>query len=169
VHDADPMSSGIGTSVSDAIEPARAMANRQGSWSRFFGPPGVLFYLATTIAIIVALDANSRASFEMLLLALPLWLLLAATWFLRFLGAAWTERLRLPWRHWLRWLVIPAAMGLVFVLTRYDVPFDVRLTAAGSDSIRYRTSNGSQTGCGSSSTIPASARSVSPTRPPASR
>ncbi len=117
-------------SVSDTAKPPRAISNRDGTRSRFFGPPGVPFYLATAIAIIVALDANSRASFEMLLLALPIWLLLAATWFLRFLGAAWTERLRLPWRHWLRWLVIPAALGLVFVLTRYDVPFDVRLAAS---------------------------------------
>lgn len=98
--------------------------------NRLLGPPGVLFYIATAFAIVVALDANSRASFWMLLVAFPVWVLMAAIWFLRFVGAAWTERLRFSRRHWARWLIVPVVMGLVFALTRYDVPFDVRLAAS---------------------------------------
>jgi hypothetical protein len=97
---------------------------------RLEGPPGVLFYLATVIAIVVALDANSRASLWMLFLAIPFWVGLAATWCLRFVAAAGIHRLRLTPRHWARWMVVPVVLGLVFALTRFDVPFDARLAAS---------------------------------------
>jgi hypothetical protein len=92
-----------------------------------FGPPGVRLYVLVAIAVALALDANSRQSDLALFAALPIWALVAAIWLLRFLTTAWTGRLRLPLRHWLRWFAVPALLGLVFVLTRFDVPFDVRL------------------------------------------
>lgn len=116
-------------SLSEAAEASHVISTGADARHRLLGPPGVLFYRATAIAIVVA-DANSRASLGLLLLALPIWVLLAAIWLLRFLDAAWTERLRLPLRHWVRWLAVPVVLGVVFVLTRYDVPFDVRLAAS---------------------------------------
>jgi hypothetical protein len=86
-----------------------------------------LFFLGTAVAILAALDANSRASFGMILVAQMLWLVVAGIWVVRFLGAAWTRRLRFPITHWVRWLAVPAACGLVFVLMGLDVPYDVRL------------------------------------------
>jgi hypothetical protein len=97
--------------------------SRRWLWS----PPGVLFFLGTAVAILAALDANSRASFGMILVAQMLWLVVAGIWVVRFLGAAWTKRLRFPMSHWVRWLVVPAAFGFVFVLTDLDVPYEVRL------------------------------------------
>lgn len=94
---------------------------------RVIAPPGVLFYLATAIAIFLAIDANSRDSFSTFLLAAPIWLVLAGIWSIRFALAAAQARLRLPLAHWIRWLAIPIVMSLVVLVTRTDVLFDVRL------------------------------------------
>jgi hypothetical protein len=93
----------------------------RGSRSRSIsGPPGLLFYLASSGAILLALDANSRASFGLFLVSVPIWLLLAAVWFWRFFDAVDENRGRMSAAHWTRWLVIPIALGLVFAITRTD-------------------------------------------------
>jgi hypothetical protein len=56
------------------------------------------------------------------------WFLLAAIWLIRFIGAAWTKRLRSPVLHWIRWMTIPFVLGAVFLLTQTTVPSDVRLS-----------------------------------------
>lgn len=91
------------------------------------GPPGVLFYLATGVSILIALDANSRDSLGTLLLAAVLWLGVAGVWLGRFLVAAHRTGLRMPASHWVRWLVIPLVMALVFAVTRTEVVKDARL------------------------------------------
>jgi hypothetical protein len=48
-------------------DPALALRPAPGSLWRV-GPPGVLFYLGTAAAILIALDASSRASLGMLLI-----------------------------------------------------------------------------------------------------
>jgi len=90
------------------------------------GPPGPLFTAATAVAILIALDANSRASFGMFVITAPIWLGLAIAWGLRFLVALARTRLRLSPGEWARWLAIPLAMGLVFVATRTDAVRDAR-------------------------------------------
>jgi hypothetical protein len=90
-------------------------------------PPGVLFYLATATAIVIALDASSRGSLGTYLIAAPIWFVIAAAWLVRFGMAAARTRLRMPTAHWTRWLMIPVAMGLAFLVTRTDVLFDTRL------------------------------------------
>lgn len=91
------------------------------------GPPGKLFSLATAVAIVIAVEASSRASLVTNLIAAPVWLVIAGAWVMRFAVAASRTRLRMPIAHWTRWLVIPVAMGLVFFLARTDVLFDTRL------------------------------------------
>lgn len=61
------------------------------------------------------------------MLAYAAWAFVALVWLIRFLGAAWSKRLPFPATHWVRWLVIPVAMGLVFLWTRTDGPSGVRL------------------------------------------
>lgn len=114
------------------------MAPTARARNRLLGPPGTLFYVTAAIAVVVALDANSRASLKMLFFALPIWLVLAGIWVLRFGGAVRTQRLRFSLSHWLRWLVIPAGLGLVYLLIRSDVPFDVRLAASRGAMDRVR-------------------------------
>jgi hypothetical protein len=98
--------------------------SRRWLWS----PPGVLFFLGTAVAILAALDANSLGSWTRSLMAQFFWYVVAGIWVTRFLGTAWTRRLRFPIGHWVRWLAVPAILGFVLVLTRLDVPFDVRLS-----------------------------------------
>ena len=80
------------------------------------------------IAIVIALDADSRDSFGALLIAVPIWFLLAGVWFVRFVVALGRDGSRMSVAHWARWLMIPIAMGLVFLLTRTDALFDARLS-----------------------------------------
>jgi hypothetical protein len=91
------------------------------------GPPGRLLWIVVAAAILIALDANSRGSFAELLLAIAMWLAVAGLWLLRFGWWAWVDGRRASIRAWLAWALVPALMGLVFVLTRFHVPFDVRL------------------------------------------
>ncbi len=95
-----------------------------GDWVA--GPPGWIFLAVAAIAIAFGLDANSRDSFDTAMLTVPVWFILAGTWTVRFLLMAWKTRLRRPVGQWIRWLVIPVALGTVFVLTSFEVPFDVR-------------------------------------------
>jgi hypothetical protein len=97
---------------------------RRWTW----GPPGVLFFLGTGIAALVALDANSRQAFVSALEVQVVWALLALLWLIRFVGALWSKRLRLQMRHVLRWLLIPAVLAVVFLYTRTDEPYDLRLS-----------------------------------------
>lgn len=91
------------------------------------GPPGVLFWLAVALAIVLGLDTNSRASFGELLWVAPIWLALAAFWLFRFGWWLWAHRAQERLRSFAAWLLVPAAMALVFVMTRFDVPFHLRL------------------------------------------
>jgi hypothetical protein len=106
------------------VPPAPA---RSSLWRWAVGPPGILFYLASVIAILIALDANSRMSFITFMIAGPIWFVIAAVWLGRF---AWTVshiQGQMPIADQLRWLVIPAAMGLIFLVTRTEVVFQTRL------------------------------------------
>jgi hypothetical protein len=109
---------------------AAPSATSAGDRGGILGPPGLLFYLVVALAILIALDTNSRISLDGLLITAPFWLLLAGTWLLRFVAAVWTYRGRIPRGHWLRWLAVPALLGGVFVLTRYNVPYELRLAAS---------------------------------------
>ncbi len=85
------------------------------------GPPGVWFFVVTLAAIVLALDANSRASLGALIPAALFWLLVGVTWLLRFTFAVWQSRGRMSAAHWARWLAIPILLGVVFGITRTDV------------------------------------------------
>ena len=97
--------------------------------SRWLGPPGVLFYIATTVAVAVALDASSRHSLGMLAIAVVLWLAIALMWLVRFISHS---RFRMSAAQWIRWLVIPAVMGMVFVAALSDSLFDTRFALSRS-------------------------------------
>jgi len=99
-------------------------ANSPAHWT--WGPPGPFFSFCTGVAIVMGLEANSRGAFVMSMLALAAWAVIALIWLIRFLGATWSTRLRLPATHWLRWLVIPVAMGLAFLWANTDGPSDLR-------------------------------------------
>jgi hypothetical protein len=107
--------------VTGSVRPGTTLDTPPASGSRRINrPPGLVFYLVTVGAILLALDANSRDSFWLFLLAAPIWLLLGATWLLRFGLAIRGNRGRMRAAHWSRWLAIPLALGLVFGLTRTD-------------------------------------------------
>jgi hypothetical protein len=109
------------TTTATTLETPRAPGSR-----RIIGPPGLLFYIVTLGAILLALDANSRDSFWLFLLSAPIWLLLAAIWLFRFGLAVRANRGRMSAAHWARWLAIPLALGLVFGITRTDAVKDAR-------------------------------------------
>src|SRR5262245_31367432 len=90
------------------------------------GPPGVLFYIATIVAILLALDTNTRQSIDMLVLTIPIWLVVAGAWLFRFVMALFATRGRMSVAHWARWLAIPVALGLVVAVTRTDGPLRTR-------------------------------------------
>lgn len=93
---------------------------------RAMGPPGVLFYAAVVGAILLAIEANTRQSLALLLLAVPIWFGIAGAWLIRFLIALRNTRGQMPAAHWMRWLAIPIAMGLVFAVTRTDTLIQAR-------------------------------------------
>jgi hypothetical protein len=110
------------------IEPA-SLAVSAGSVRRWtWGPPGILFFLGAGVAVLAALDASSRQAFSMAVMAQVAWALVALIWLIRFAGALWSKRLRLPAMDWLRWLAIPAVLALVFLYTSTDAPFNLRLS-----------------------------------------
>jgi hypothetical protein len=94
------------------------------------GPPGVFFYLATGVAILIAIDASSRDALWMFVVGAAAWVTIAVVWFIRFAVTASRARLRMPIVQWLRWMVIPVAMGLVFVVGLSGGMFDARLAAS---------------------------------------
>jgi len=108
------------------IAPSALEPPRPGAVRKLAGPPGVLFYLVIIGAILLAIDANTRQSLWLLLLAVPIWLGLAGLWGVRFLMAIRETRARMSAAHWARWLAIPLALGLVFAVTRTDVLFQGR-------------------------------------------
>lgn len=93
-----------------------------------WGPPGVLFFMGTGLAVLAALDASSRQSFTMSLTAQAAWALVALIWLIRLVGALWSTRFRLPVMHWLRWLAIPAVFVLAVLYVGTGQPFNVRLS-----------------------------------------
>ena len=92
------------------------------------GPPGLLSILITAAAILLALDTNSRMSWTGFFLTALVWLVLAGAWFLRLIAAVASGGWRLPPTEWVRWLVIPAALAVVFAITRTDAVFDARFS-----------------------------------------
>ena len=98
-------------------------------WLRV-GPPGVVFYAATFGAVLLALDANTRLSLGMLVVAAPIWFAMAGIWLMRFVVAGVRARWRLTGLAWARWLLIPMIMGTVFALTRTDLLVEARLGAS---------------------------------------
>jgi hypothetical protein len=90
------------------------------------GPPGVRFYGLVVGAIVLAIEANTRGSFGLLVLAIPIWCGIAATWLVRFVHALRKTRGRMSVARWIRWLAIPLAMGLVFAVTRTDTLVQAR-------------------------------------------
>ena len=80
----------------------------------------MVFAAATAIAIIMALDANSRGSLGTFLIVAPIWLGIAIAWGAHFLIAAVATRFKMSPGEWARWLAIPLAMSLVFFATRTD-------------------------------------------------
>jgi hypothetical protein len=80
------------------------------------------------MAVVITLDANSRGAYPMAVVAFYAWLLLAAGWLVRFVGAGLTRRLHLPVAHWLRWLAIPTVLGATLLLTQTSLPHDVRFS-----------------------------------------
>ena len=72
---------------------------------------GVFFYLATGVAILIAVDASSRDALWMFLVGAAVWLTIAVVWFIRFAVTASSSRLRMPSVEWVRWMVIPVADG----------------------------------------------------------
>jgi len=79
---------------------------------------------------LLALDANSRESYSASIMALPVCLLVTGVWLVRFLHAAWSNRLDLPGAEWLRWLAIPAIFFVALRLTETTIPFDIRLAVS---------------------------------------
>lgn len=92
------------------------------------GPPGLVFWLFVGFAILAGLDTNSRQSFTEFLWVAPLWLAIAGWWLLRFGWWVYAVGSRSRSRTWLAWLLVPAAMGIVFLLVRQNVPYNVRLS-----------------------------------------
>jgi hypothetical protein len=91
------------------------------------GAPGALFYGLTLVAMVVAVDANTRESLSMLLIAAPLWFVLASAWLLRLLVTGARRQWRFSAAGWTRWLAIPLIMGGVFFVTRTETLIDLRL------------------------------------------
>ena len=117
---------GLSSSGSDVTSRDQPGATGGGSAPpRLLRPPGVWLYVATVLAIAVAIDANSRQSLVTFFLALPIWVAVAVAWTIRFVAAIRSPS-ELSGGDLVRWLAIPAAMGAIFFLTRTDVLFDAR-------------------------------------------
>ena len=86
------------------------------------GPPGIRFWAATLLVVVLALDANSRGSFPSLLVIGPL-IGITVVWLIRAARAPWQVT---TIRDRARWLAIPAFLVLVFGLTRSDLLKDAR-------------------------------------------
>jgi hypothetical protein len=114
--------------VRPAVERARS-----GHW--LLGPPGVLFWLGVAFAAWLVLDASSRDSFSLTMIAIPTFWFVAGCWLLRFLAAGWADRLRWRPSRWLRWLAVPAFLGAIWALAISGVAADARYAAsrAGMD------------------------------------
>lgn len=94
------------------------------------GPPGILCWLGTGFASLTVLDASSRDSIDMTILAIPTLWFVAGCWLLRWLAAAWAARFRLAPILWLRWLAIPAFLGAAWMLAIGGVAADARYSAS---------------------------------------
>ncbi|MFL5680270.1 MAG: hypothetical protein ACJ77B_06685 [Chloroflexota bacterium] len=89
-------------------------------------PPGRVFWVVTLGAIVLALDTNTRGSLGQLFVTVPVWLLLAVAWLVRFALAVSLSRGRLALKEWAKWLAVPVALGLVFAVTRTDAVIHAR-------------------------------------------
>jgi hypothetical protein len=98
-------------------------------------PPGALFYVAVVLAAVMGLWVSSIQSVVGSWGFQAIWIALAGVWFIRVLGAAVVQRLRFGVVEWIRWLAVPAILGVVVAITQASAPFDVRLSLsrAGMD------------------------------------
>ena len=92
--------------------------------------PGAIFYLVTGIAILIAVDASSRRSLWVFVVGGVVWILIAAVWCIRLASTASRSGLQMPAARWVRWLAIPVAMGLVFVVGLSGMVFGARFAAS---------------------------------------
>lgn len=90
------------------------------------GPPGIPLFGATVVAILVAVEANSRGSFVQAVMAGVAWTVIGTVWFARFWMAQAPGRPPMTRGDRLRWLAIPVALGVVFALTRTDLVKEAR-------------------------------------------
>ena len=103
--------------TTDAIEADPPERNRPAR--RTTGrPPGILFFATTAVAIIIAIDANSRGSFVTAMIAALVWALIAGTWLIGFWKAQSPGRPPMSRGDRRRWLAIPVALVVVFAVTR---------------------------------------------------
>jgi hypothetical protein len=92
------------------------------------GPPGIVFFLATALAAVVALDAASGWAFLSLMAALAIWGVLGLIWVIR-LFAALTQSTDPDLAGWIRWLGVPTIGFMVVAAgasgTATQVRFDL--------------------------------------------
>jgi hypothetical protein len=82
------------TTVASTLEPPQLAV-----LGKLAGPPGVLFFVATVGAIVLAIDTNTRQALWLLLSSVPIWLGLAGVWGVRFLMALRETRARMGAAH----------------------------------------------------------------------
>ena len=97
-------------------------------------PPGVSFYAAVGLAVLMALWLSSLRSEVGQWATALVWLSIAGLWVVRVVGSA-RGRLRSRRAAWIRWLAIPAIFGLAGLIIWSGAPFAVRLalSQAGMD------------------------------------
>jgi hypothetical protein len=96
--------------------------------------PGVPFYAAVGLAVLMALWLSSLRSEVGQWATALVWLSIAGLWVVRVVGSA-RGRLRSSRAEWIRWLAIPAIFGLAGLIIWSGAPFAVRLalSQAGMD------------------------------------
>ena len=96
--------------------------------------PRVLVSLLVTVPpLLLTIEAASRDSTWSMILPFFICAGISITWFGFFLGALWTAGGRMPLRHVVRWLVIPAVLALTFLTAVSDIPFAVRFAMSRSE------------------------------------
>lgn len=92
----------------DTIAPRRALVGDIAL------PPGIPFYLAVGVAVLVGVDALTASTFGSWMAALPLWGLLGLVWVIRFI-AMLGGGVRPDLDGWIRWLGVPT-IGLLLLI-----------------------------------------------------
>jgi hypothetical protein len=112
--------------------PATATPAKPRYW--LWQPPGVLLYAAVALSVLMALWLSSVRSEVGQWATTVVSLSIAGIWVVRIAGAA-RERLQSSPVEWIRWLAIPAILGIAGLILWSDAPFGVRLSLsrAGMD------------------------------------